>query len=298
MTTPAASREEIAGWLARAESLAQSDPRAGAREYFAILQRARDCLEAHNALERLGAPEAASRWIRVNCVIDPRDDIYAFFAGYPIACNPIREYLTDGWRTLSELMVLLERAGRPLLGMDRVLEFGAGFGRFTRHLGRALPGRVTASDVLPGAAEFLANELGVEAFASSRSPAEIRFPQRYDLVFVLSMFTHLPPEQWTPWLTTLAAAVKPGGLLVFTVHNEDFAREEGVSLGVDGTHFIPTSESPSVDGSVYGTTFTTRAYVEAAVARALGGPPLAYAERAFWLGQDAVVVELPAASAT
>lgn len=250
-------------------------------------------LEAHNALERQGGPDAMGPWMRVNCLIHPDDDIFAFFANHALAKNPAREYLSDGWRTLSELMVLLERQGRPLLGMGSVLEFGAGFGRFTRHLAPVMPGRLTSSDVLPGTTAFLRDTFGVKAFESARDPAALRFPERYDLVFVLSVFTHLPPRQWGPWLRALEAALNPGGLLVFTVHNEDFSRGLGVVFDDDGTKFLTSSESPSVDGEVYGTTLTTRAWAEAEVARALGRPASAYAERAFWHGQDAVVVERP-----
>lgn len=263
-----------------------TNPTAAARDPAAIL-------DAHNARERRGEPDAMARWMRVNCLIHPSDDIFAFFVRHELASNPVREYLSDGWRTLSELMVLLERQGRPLLGMRSVLEFGAGFGRFTRHLAPLMPGRITASDVLPGTPEFLRDTFGVKAFASSRVPGEIRFPERYDLVFVLSVFTHLPPKAWGDWLRTLEGALAPGGLLVFTVHNEPEVRALGVTFGADGTSYVTTSESPSVDGEQYGTTFTTRAWAEDAVRAALGRPALAYAERAFWHGQDAIVVERP-----
>ncbi len=251
-------------------------------------------LAAHNALEREGGPDAMGHWMRVNCLIHPDDDIFAFFANHALARNPVREYLSDGWRTLSELMVLLEGVDRPLLRMGQVLEFGAGFGRFTRHLARVLPGRLTAADVLPGTTEFLRDTFGVKSFASARDPAGLRFPGQYDLVFVLSVFTHLPPRQWAPWLRALEGALAPGGLLVLTVHNEEFSRGLGVRFDEDGTKFLASSESPSVDGEVYGTTLTTRAWAEAEVARALGRPARAYAERAFWHGQDAVVIERPA----
>ena len=251
-------------------------------------------LAAHNALERQGGPESMGHWMRVNCLIHPNDDIFAFFANHALAKNPVREYLSDGWRTLSELMVLLEGLDRPLVKTGHMLEFGAGFGRFTRHLARVLPGRLTACDVLPGTTEFLRDTFGVAAFESARDPAELSFPEKYDLVFVLSVFTHLPPRQWAAWLRALEGALAPGGFLVLTVHNEPFARGLGVEFEADGTRFLASSESPSVDGEVYGTTLTTRAWVEAEVARALGRPARAYAERAFWHGQDAVVIERPA----
>ena len=247
-------------------------------------------INAHNALERLKAPQAYGRWMHVNCHIDPRDDIFKFFANHEIAKNPIREYLSDGWRTLSELMVILESVDRPLLKTESMLEFAAGFGRFTRHLVRVLPGRVTCADVLPGSIEFLRAQFGVKTVVSSHDPASIRFPQQYDLVFVLSMFTHLPPAMWQPWLIALGRTVAPGGLLLFSVHNETSARELGVTFEADGTRFLASSESPSLDVEVYGTTCTTRSFVETQVERAFGPSRSLYFPVAFWVGQDAVVV--------
>jgi hypothetical protein len=110
------------------------------------------------------------------------------------------------------------------------------------------------------------------------------------------MFTHLPPRRWQAWLRALFAAVAPGGALVFTVHNEAHGRGEGVSYGGDGTHFMASSESSSLGPDAYGTTFTTRAYVESEVANALPGHVMHYREIAFWAGQDAVVVEKAGAS--
>ena len=247
-------------------------------------------ITAHNALERLKAPQAYGRWMHVNCVIDPRDDIFRFFAQHEIAKNPIREYLSDGWRTLSELMVILEAIDKPLLKTGSVLEFAAGFGRFTRHLVHVLPGRVTCADVLPGSIEFLHEQFGVMTFPSSHDPASLKIPATYDLVFVLSRFTHLPPAKWQPWLKMLGRAVAPGGLLVFSVHNETSARELGVTFDERGTRFLASSESPSLDAEVYGTTYHTRSFVEAQVERAFGAAQLAYFSCAFWVGQDAVVV--------
>ena len=123
-----------------------------------------ETLDAHNAREKARAPGWYGEWMRVNCVIDPRDDIYHFFATHPLACNPVREYLADGWRTLSELNLALDAAGRSLGRCSSVLEFASGFGRFTRHLAAALPGRVTVSDVQPGTVDFAIEQFGGKGF--------------------------------------------------------------------------------------------------------------------------------------
>ncbi len=278
--------------LTRAHELEATQPAEAARLFADVMAIDPANLIAHNALERMQAPQRYGRWMHVNCVIDPRDDIFRFFADHELAKNPIREYLADGWRTMSELMLLLEAVGQPLLKTGSVLEFAAGFGRFTRHLAKVLPGRVTCTDVMPGSVEFLLEQFGVESFESSHDPETLVLPAKYDLVFVLSMFTHLPPRMWVPWLRALQQTVKPGGLLVFSVHNQAVANEGGVVFDADGTHFITSSESPSIDGETYGTTFTTKDYVEDCVSNVFGGKPLFFQKQAFWHGQDGVVVRV------
>ncbi|MGZ5036184.1 MAG: class I SAM-dependent methyltransferase [Usitatibacter sp.] len=285
------SNDEAQALVEQAKALEASAPGRAMELYAAAFARSPRNLEAHNALERLGAPERYGRWMLLDCTIDPRDEIYRFFATHPIAMNPVREYLADGWRTLAELMLVLESVGRPLTRVASFLEFACGFGRFTRHIARVLPGKVTAADVQPGSVEFVRDHFGVAGFHSALDPAAMRIPGRYDVVFVLSMFTHLPPGRWQPWLKALFAAVAPGGVLVFTVHNEQHGRELGVAYGSDGTRFIASSESSALDADAYGTTFTTREFVEREVAKALPGRTLHYREIAFWAGQDAVVVE-------
>jgi SAM-dependent methyltransferase len=284
--------QTIESILTRAQEIAAAQPAEAAQLFASVLALDHTNLTAHNALERMQTPDCYSRWMRVNCVIDPRDDIFRFFANHEIAKNPIREYLSDGWRTMSELMVLLEAVERPLLKTGNVLEFAAGYGRFTRHLAQVLPGRVTCTDVMPCSVDFLREQFGVAGFQSSHDPAMVTAPARYDLVFVLSMFTHLPIRMWAPWLSVLGRMLNPGGLLVFSVHNEDFAKEQGVTFDAAGTHFISSSESPSIDGETYGTTFTTKKFVEDSVNNVFGSKPFHYRAQGFWHGQDGVVVRV------
>jgi len=278
--------------LRQAAATETHDPDQAGALYAQLLRQYPACLEAHNALERLGHAERFSHWMRINCQIHPDDDIFAFIAGTPDSNNPIRDYLADGWRTLSELMLLLEAVDRPLSKTASMLEFACGFGRFTRHLAPVLPGRLTCADVLPGSVEFMREQFGVRAFESSMYPDQVQFPGQYDLVFVLSLFTHLPVKHWNAWLKVLSKAVKPGGLLVLSFHNEQAAAEFGVEFDDSGIFFQASSESPSLDASQYGTTLTTRQIIEREISEALARPITLYRERAFWVGQDAVVVRI------
>ena len=250
-------------------------------------------LEAHNLMERHQLPGAFSEWIGVNCEVSPQDDIFRFFAGHPTSVNPLRDYFADGWRTLSELMLLLESVQRPLLGAGSFLEFASGHGRFTRHLVKALGAeRVTVSDVVPDAVAFARDTLGVAGFLSAARPEDVAWPRRYGVVFVLSLFSHLPRSSWGRWLARLVDAVEPGGLLVFTTHGTEAARRARVTLDAEGYFFAPSSESTAIDAQEYGTAFTDEAFVRARTAELAGTVEvLRWAPMWFWHHQDAWVLQ-------
>lgn len=252
-------------------------------------------LQAHNLVERHGLEGGFRPMLGLNCEIALADDIFHFFAGHPTSINPLRDYLADGWRTLSELMLLLEAVDRPLLKTGRFLEFASGHGRFTRHLVKALgAGRVTVSDVVPDAVDFARATFGVDGFLSSVSPEALAWEQPYDVVFVLSLFSHLPDRTWARWLASLYRAVKPGGLLVFTTHGAEAAQRQNVTLDERGFFFAPSSESQAIEVAEYGTTFTSDAFVQRSIAQTLGSAQvLQHAPVHFWNHQDAYVVMKP-----
>src|SRR6218665_3462052 len=98
----------------------------------------------------------------------PAVNIFLFSDNRPARVNPLRDYLADGWRTLSELILLLEQVDRPLLKVGHCLEFASGHGRFTRHLVKSLGAqRVTVSDVVADAVAFSGATFGVPTHLST-----------------------------------------------------------------------------------------------------------------------------------
>lgn len=275
--------------------LAQGD-REGAAQ---VLTRARDeretLLAAHALIEANELVGSFTNMTGLECAIAEQDDIFGFFAGHPSSRNPLRDYLADGWRTLSELMQLLEAVDKPLLKTARMLEFASGHGRFSRHLVKALGAdRVVVSDIVPDAVDFSRRTFQVEGFMSASAPEQVRWPERYDLVFVLSLFSHLPRSTWSRWLAVLFEAVAPGGLLVFSTHGVKAAAFDSVQLDDDGFFFAPSSESHAIDANEYGTAFTSEAFVRARIAETVGAEHLVHvAPLQFWNHQDAYVLHKP-----
>jgi len=279
--------------LARGQAALQAgDPALAGQALCAARNHPATRLAAHNLIERHRLPGAFAEWMGLNCEISPHDDIYRFFDGHPTSINPLRDYLADGWRTLSELMLLLEAVNCPLFGTGSFLEFASGHGRFTRHLVKALgPERVTVSDVVADAVHFARAAFDVGGFVSASRPEDLDWAARHDVVFVLSLFSHLPRGSWGRWLKRLFDAVAPGGVLVFSTHGAEAARRQNVTLDSEGFYFAPSSESHAIDAQEYGTSFTDEAFVRAQIRQwAPQAQMLRFAPVWFWHHQDAWVL--------
>lgn len=249
-------------------------------------------LENHNRKEQESGEDTFASWMGVNCEIHPDDEIFKFFYNHPKCTNPLRDYFADGWRSLLELMVILEKIDQPLIRCESLLEFASGYGRLTRHLSK-FPGsdKVHSADVMPGSVEFIREKFSIDGFYSSNQPGQLEFPQQYEVIFVLSLFSHLPQSSWSDWLQKLFSALKPGGHLVFSTHGEGFADRNNIELDQHGFFFIASSESSHLAGEEYGTSITSQAFVKNVVAGIDGMEVALFQADHFWAGQDAWAIK-------
>ncbi|HEX8619274.1 MAG TPA: class I SAM-dependent methyltransferase, partial [Thermoanaerobaculia bacterium] len=204
------------------------------------------------------------RWSELNRAIDQRDDMYHFLAEL-FAQDRDRALVSYFTSTLEQFELLRYIARwRFADGPRTFLDFASGYGRLTRLLVHERFAReVHASDILEGAMTFQAAQFGVKTILSTTQPSALPIAGRYDLIFVASLFTHLPPESFTRWLQRLAGLLEPEGLLVFSVHDESVAPGK-----VDGISFRAQSESRVLDTNEYGSTWVTESFVRAEVAAA------------------------------
>jgi len=249
-------------------------------------------LDAHNLREQHRLSGNFSDWIGVNAIISPQDDIYKFFVNHPTSRNPIRDYLSDGWRTMVELRDILDQYSISLHRCVNFLEFASGHGRFTRHLARILKrDQLTVSDVVPGSVDFLVNTFNAKGFYSTVNPDDLHITDKFDVIFVLSLFSHLPSTVWEQWIKVLYASVEPSGVLIFSTHGEKCAYQAKVDIATNGYQFFPSSESKVLDGDIYGTSFASFEYVKQITRNALGSKiRIELKSSHFWENQDAIIV--------
>lgn len=201
------------------------------------------------------------RWQELNRAIDERDDMLDFaleLFGYDRDAA-LANYFQNG---LEQFALVRHVAGWRAAQPKAMLDFASGYGRLTRFLvHQHLAGEVTVSDILEGGMEFQAAQFGVKTILSTTLPEHFPATRTFDLIFVASLFTHLPPATFTAWLRKLAELLEPEGLLVFSVHDQSIA-----PVAVDGIAFESYSESRVLDANEYGSTWVTEPYVREQVA--------------------------------
>ena len=142
-----------------------------------------------------------------------------------------------------------------------LLDFGSGYGRVTRFLCAALQAqgvegsRIWTSDLLTGAVRFQREVLRTESFVSDADPEKVSWPRGdFDLIYVGSLFTHLPRRTFDTWLEVLFGRLSIDGTLLFSVHDLRL-KPAGVAVDDEGFAFIESSESRELDHAVYGSTW-------------------------------------------
>jgi len=110
----------------------------------------------------------------------------------------------------------------PLDRVGSVLDFGCGCGRVTRYW-HDFDGSVAGSDVNEGAVEWCRRNLPFARFEVNELAPPLAFEAAsFDLVYALSVFTHLTAELQLAWRDELRRALRPGGFLLLTTHGRSY----------------------------------------------------------------------------
>jgi SAM-dependent methyltransferase len=162
------------------------------------------------------------------------------------------------WET--QAAVLRWRFGAPGPGFQ-LLDFASGYGRVTRFALRDVPPeRIWVADIYAEGVRFQEERFGVHGLVSHADPARFECDETFDAILVSSLFTHLPETTFRAWLARLFNLLRPGGVLIFSVHDEDLLPPDRALLP-SGLLFDASSESGSLPTEQYGTTWVNEPFV-------------------------------------
>lgn len=127
-----------------------------------------------------------------------------------------REYLDVGQRSASAIQAALESAGLPADRPTRVLDFGCGSGRTLRHLA-ATGWSLTGTDIDAEAIRWCHDAMPGSRFFLNDTLPPLPFDARsFDVVYSISVFTHLDLESQRAWRDEINRVLSPGGLLAIS----------------------------------------------------------------------------------
>lgn len=139
------------------------------------------------------------------------------------------QFLHVGRLCAADLLKIYGALGRPAAGDRRWLDFGCGCGRVARHLiapeANSAPGDLvyTGVDVDRRQIAWAARHLPGRFEVIPAAPPTALGDGEFDVIFTISVFTHLDEEPQVAWLDELARLLRPGGLLLATTHAPDIA---------------------------------------------------------------------------
>jgi hypothetical protein len=206
----------------------------------------------------------------VSLRVSPDDDMFAFsYHMMPTHELGVMAYFRAGLQIFDAVEQIVRWQFGSIGAVGPVCDFASGYGRSTRILAAASgPERVWAAEILPKAVDFQVDAFGVHGVQSSTDPDGVDLDERFDLIMVSSLFSHLPDRTFTRWLSRLVGLLSDRGILVFSVHDASLLQPHDPPMDETGIVFIPTTEIADLDTEDYGATFVTEEYVRAALGRA------------------------------
>lgn len=190
----------------------------------------------------------------------------------------ILQYFEAGLRTLDTLKQVINWKIGEVSQVKSFLDFASGYGRMTRFLVQEIPPEtVWIADIYQEGVKFQTEQFGVKGIISTPLPEQFDPGLKFEVISVISLFSHLPEKTFLGWLKKLYELLEDNGVLMFSTHNIDLTPSD-VEMSESDSEiiFIPRSESRSLDTAEYGSTFVTENYVHKAVALATNGEGKVY----------------------
>jgi SAM-dependent methyltransferase len=135
------------------------------------------------------------------------------------------QYLVFGATTFHQLDLIARRhAGRPIVDLGTVLDWGVGCGRVLRQIresGEGRAGTTIGLDIDEVNVRWCAQNLAAHGDFGVLSLDGFELEERsVDFLYGISVMTHLTEHHQLMWLEQIGRILKPGGLAVLTVHGE------------------------------------------------------------------------------
>ncbi|MFL9826141.1 methyltransferase domain-containing protein [Rhodoplanes sp. SY1] len=258
---------------------------------------------ASNIVNQMTLPSVANESSRVvpssiSFPIHPSDYVFLYLKRLSNGNDEAAatKYMTSGEESASRLRKLYDEATGQRVGSPvnhiRILDFASGYGCVARSLRRHFPdAQLWCSDIHPQACEFIENSFGIDSILSTPDPENYKTELRFDFIFALSFFSHLPKHRFSSWLRKLSSMLDQNGIFLFTCHGLITHRDHLAHLSTDpsGFAFERASEQDDLPKSEYGQSVSYPSYVFNALDRVDELEVVYFCQGAWWGHQDVYI---------
>ncbi|MEM1379244.1 MAG: class I SAM-dependent methyltransferase [Pseudomonadota bacterium] len=173
-------------------------------------------------------------------------------------------FLSTGKQHADILNACARDAGTSFHKAEAILDFGCGCGRILRHLPPERAAALHGCDINPQAIDWCTEHLPGQFEKTELTPPLPYSDRQFDLIYLVSVFTHLREKTQQRWAGELARITKPGGVVLLTFHDEFFWRlpEFGIDQQTVETQGIVV-RNDNLEGSNLLATYQSRAHLEA-----------------------------------
>ncbi len=145
---------------------------------------------------------------------------------YRVHGNPfIESYIGIGKEQKKDLESCLAKINKNISSFQNILDFGCGCGRTLISFKDDDSCNFFGTDIDEEAIRWCQKNLKFAKFDLNQALPPIQYKSsKFDLVYVISVFTHLNEELQFLWLNELKRITKPKGIILLTIHNIDLLR--------------------------------------------------------------------------
>ena len=136
------------------------------------------------------------------------------------ASPSVEWFIQSGQAAADSIRELLAQNDVPIARIGSMLDFGCGCGRVVRHWAN-LPTEVHGCDYNTGLVDWCRRRLPFARFETNGLAPPLPYADAsFELVYALSVFTHLPRTLQQQWMGELARVLTPNGYLIVSTHGE------------------------------------------------------------------------------
>jgi SAM-dependent methyltransferase len=139
---------------------------------------------------------------------------------YRVNYNLDKDSFMEGGMNGLDIVTLLKKVDKNLDSFNRILDFGCGCGRTLYWVAKySNKPDYYGTDIDVQAISWSHKNLNFAKFSVNKALQPLVYKsETFDLVYALSVFTHLDEERQFVWLTELKRILKPRGILIITLH--------------------------------------------------------------------------------